>query len=130
MLLRDKAGLTVEDLSQGLGITANAVRQHLTALERDGLVAKGETQSSGGRPEQLYELTAAGNELFPRHYPSLRNCSLTWCAPRKTATPCANALRAWAGQWQLRGTIATITSGSLLLWSQAEWSYGCSFVDC
>ena len=25
MLLRDKAGLTVEDLSQGLGITANAV---------------------------------------------------------------------------------------------------------
>jgi predicted ArsR family transcriptional regulator len=68
MLLRDKAGLTVEDLSQGLGITANAVRQHLTALERDGLVAKGETQSSGGRPEQLYELTSAGNELFPRHY--------------------------------------------------------------
>jgi predicted ArsR family transcriptional regulator len=68
MLLRDKAGLTVEDLSQGLGITPNAVRQHLTALERDGLVAKGETQSSGGRPEQLYELTPAGNELFPRHY--------------------------------------------------------------
>jgi predicted ArsR family transcriptional regulator len=68
MLLRDKAGLTVEDLSQGLGITANAVRQHLTALERDGLVAKGETQSSGGRPEQLYELTPTGNELFPRHY--------------------------------------------------------------
>jgi predicted ArsR family transcriptional regulator len=68
MLLRDKAGLTVEDLSQGLCITANAVRQHLMALERDGLVAKGETQSSGGRPEQLYELTSAGNELFPRHY--------------------------------------------------------------
>ena len=68
MLLRDNAGLTVEELSQGLGISANAVRQHLTALERDGLVAKGETQSSGGRPEQLYELTPAGNELFPRHY--------------------------------------------------------------
>jgi predicted ArsR family transcriptional regulator len=68
LLLRDKAGLTVEELSQGLGITANAVRQHLTALERDDLVAKGNTQSSGGRPEQLYGLTAAGNELFPRHY--------------------------------------------------------------
>ena len=68
MLLREKAGLTVEQLSQGLGITANAVRQHLMALERDGLVAKGETKASGGRPEQLYGLTAAGNELFPRHY--------------------------------------------------------------
>jgi predicted ArsR family transcriptional regulator len=27
-----------------------------------------ETQSSGGRPEQLCGLTSAGNELFPRHY--------------------------------------------------------------
>jgi predicted ArsR family transcriptional regulator len=68
LLLQNKEGLTVEDLSKGLGITDNAVRQHLTALERDGMVAKGETQSSGGRPEQLYGLTSSGNELFPRHY--------------------------------------------------------------
>jgi predicted ArsR family transcriptional regulator len=68
LLLHNKEGLTVEVLSKGLGITDNAVRQHLTALERDGMVAKGETQSSGGRPEQLYGLTSSGNELFPRHY--------------------------------------------------------------
>ena len=68
LLLQNKEGLTVEDLSKGLGITDNAVRQHLTALERDGMVAKGETQSTGGRPEQLYGLTTAGQELFPRHY--------------------------------------------------------------
>jgi len=68
LLLQNKEGLTVEDLSKGLGITDNAVRQHVTALERDGLVAKGQTQSSGGRPEQLYGLTSSGNELFPRHY--------------------------------------------------------------
>ena len=68
LLLHHKEGLTVEDLSKGLGITDNAVRQHLTALERDGMVAKGETQSRGGRPEQLYGLTSSGNELFPRHY--------------------------------------------------------------
>ena len=68
LLLQNKEGLTVEDLSKGLGITDNAVRQHLTALERDGMVAKGETQSTGGRPEQLYGLTTAGHELFPRHY--------------------------------------------------------------
>ncbi len=54
LLLQNKEGLTVEDLSKGLGITDNAVRQHLTALERDGMVAKGETQSTGGRPEHLY----------------------------------------------------------------------------
>jgi predicted ArsR family transcriptional regulator len=68
LLLQNKGGLTVEDLSKGLGITDNAVRQHLTALERDGMVAGGETQSTGGRPERLYGLTTAGQELFPRHY--------------------------------------------------------------
>jgi predicted ArsR family transcriptional regulator len=68
LLLQNKAGLTVEDLSKGLGITDNAVRQHLTALERDGIVAKGQTQSTGGRPEHLFELTTVGQELFPRHY--------------------------------------------------------------
>jgi len=68
LLLQNKEGLTVEDLSKGLGITDNAVRQHLTALERDGMVARGETQSTGGRPEHLYGLTIAGQELFPRHY--------------------------------------------------------------
>jgi predicted ArsR family transcriptional regulator len=68
LLLQKKEGLTVEDLSKGLGITDNAVRQHLTALQRDGMVARGETQATGGRPEHLYSLTAAGQELFPRHY--------------------------------------------------------------
>ena len=68
LLLQKKVGLTVENLSRSLGITDNAVRQHLVALERDGMVARGEAQSTGGRPEQLYGLTAAGNELFPRHY--------------------------------------------------------------
>jgi predicted ArsR family transcriptional regulator len=59
-------GLTVENLAKGLGITDNAVRQHLTALERDGIVEKGE-MSTGGRPEQLFGLTTVGRELFPRH---------------------------------------------------------------
>jgi predicted ArsR family transcriptional regulator len=68
LLLQQKEGLTVEALSRALGITDNAVRQHLTALERDGVVEKGETQSTGGRPEHVYNLTTVGQELFPRHY--------------------------------------------------------------
>lgn len=67
-LLRNKEGLTVEALANILDVSRNAVRQHLTALERDGLVAKGRTQASGGRPEQLYVLTHAGEERFPRQY--------------------------------------------------------------
>jgi predicted ArsR family transcriptional regulator len=67
-LLHNKAGRTVEALAEILDISRNAVRQHLTSLERDGLVAKGKTQPSGGRPEQLFVLTPAGEERFPRRY--------------------------------------------------------------
>lgn len=68
LLLKDKSGLTVGKLSKGLKITRNAVRQHLAALEGDGLVAPGATRPSGGRPHQIYVLTEKGKEIFPRHY--------------------------------------------------------------
>lgn len=68
LLLKEKSGLTADQLTQGLGITRNAVRQHLAALENDRLVEKGPTRPSGGRPQQLYRLTAAGHECFPRQY--------------------------------------------------------------
>ncbi|MGZ8258025.1 MAG: helix-turn-helix transcriptional regulator [Methylotenera sp.] len=67
-LLKNKGGLTVDELSKRLEITRNAIRQHLAALENDGLVTQGASRPSGGRPEQLYVLTEAGKELFPRHY--------------------------------------------------------------
>ena len=68
LLLKNKAGMTADELSAQLTITRNAVRQHLAALENDGLVKKSVTRASGGRPEQLYVLTDKGNECFPRHY--------------------------------------------------------------
>ena len=60
MLLKNKGGLTVDELSRQLEITRNAVRQHLAALENDGLVNPGVTRTSGGRPQQIYVLTDAG----------------------------------------------------------------------
>jgi predicted ArsR family transcriptional regulator len=68
LLLDHKGGLTVDDLSERLQITRNAVRQHLAVLERDDLVQRGDTKPSGGRPEQLYLLSDRGAELFPRRY--------------------------------------------------------------
>lgn len=68
LLLKNKSGMTADELSIPLEITRNAVRQHLAALENDGLVKKGATRASGGRPEQLYILTDKGHECFPRHY--------------------------------------------------------------
>ena len=67
-LLRDKPGLTIDGLAGKLEVSRNAVRQHLGALENIGWVTKGDRRSTGGRPEQLYVLTDAGKELFPRQY--------------------------------------------------------------
>jgi predicted ArsR family transcriptional regulator len=67
-LLRHKGGASVDELAQALGVTRTAVRQHLAVSMRDGLVARGKDRASGGRPHQLYVLTDAGKEEFPRHY--------------------------------------------------------------
>ena len=45
VLLLRRGSRTVHELAVALGLTDNAVRTHLTALERDGLVAP-----SGTRP--------------------------------------------------------------------------------
>src|SRR4030095_12249605 len=67
-LLRSQAGAAVDEIATAIGVTRTAVRQHLAALMRDGLVTRGAVRPSGGRPQQLYQLTDAGKEAFPRHY--------------------------------------------------------------
>ncbi|HVT53500.1 MAG TPA: HTH domain-containing protein [Dongiaceae bacterium] len=67
-LLQDKAGLSIDELTERLGITRTAVRQHLAALEREGTVARGGVRPSGGRPQHVYVLTEAGAERFTRRY--------------------------------------------------------------
>ena len=68
ILLRNKPGATVDELAHALGVTRTAVRQHLASSMHQGLVARGAERASGGRPGQLYVLTDAGREEFPRHY--------------------------------------------------------------
>ena len=68
LLLKNKGGLTLDELSGYLKITRNAVRQHVAALENNGIVTQGVTRPSGGRPEQLYILSDEGKEFFPRNY--------------------------------------------------------------
>jgi predicted ArsR family transcriptional regulator len=68
VLLRSPQGATVEALCDALGVTHNAVRQHLTALIGAGLIERGTARTSGGRPQSRYVLLPAGRDLFPRNY--------------------------------------------------------------
>jgi predicted ArsR family transcriptional regulator len=67
-LLQAPTGLSVEALAARADVTPSAVRQHLAGLERDGRVGRASRKPTRGRPEQLYTLTDAGREAFPRRY--------------------------------------------------------------
>jgi predicted ArsR family transcriptional regulator len=61
---------TVDDLAEQLGVTNNAVRFHLDALERSGTVRKEGVRRIGGvgQPASLYSLSSGGEEAFSRAY--------------------------------------------------------------
>jgi predicted ArsR family transcriptional regulator len=60
---------TVTELALELGLTDNAVRTHLTALEGDGLVERLAAARRGvGKPPVVYRATAAAHGLLPKGY--------------------------------------------------------------
>jgi predicted ArsR family transcriptional regulator len=66
-LLR-RSSRTVDELAQALDLTHTAVRAHLAALERDGLVKQRSERRGSGKPSSVYELTEASEYLFPKSY--------------------------------------------------------------
>lgn len=64
-ILKREGALDAEYLGQKLQITAMAVRQHLYALQEEGLI-QWESQAKGrGRPKKLWSLTNAAEHIFP-----------------------------------------------------------------
>ena len=67
---------TVKELGKLLGLTSTGIRQHLTVLERDGLVEAHEERGRIGRPTLVYSPTSAADALFPKTYDLLANVLL------------------------------------------------------
>lgn len=63
-----RGAASINDLAASVGITDNAVRGHVAALERDGLVRAESQRATGGKPARLYEVTLEAEELFPKAY--------------------------------------------------------------
>jgi len=60
---------TITSLADALRLTDNAVRTHVAALERQGVVEHvGIQRDTGGKPARIYDLTSEGEELFPKAY--------------------------------------------------------------
>lgn len=100
LLMRNKEGLSKDELAIALDITRTAVGQHLNALEVDGYVRRGEERKTAGRPGQTYVLTGKGTDLFPKQYTWFSGLLLQAMREERGSEGLALWLR------QLAGTIA------------------------
>ena len=66
-LLKRNGGRSVNELATALHLAPITIRQHLTHLERDGLVVSEQRNGSSGRPTLAFRLTAKAHAAaFPR----------------------------------------------------------------
>ncbi|HKP54051.1 MAG TPA: helix-turn-helix domain-containing protein [Chloroflexia bacterium] len=107
ILLLRRSGLTVDELAQSLGLTDNAVRAHLTSLERDGLVEQRGVRRGQGKPSYCYYLTPDAEQLFPKPYSLVLNHTFDLLEKRLDPEEVRDMMRALgreiAGNQALRG---------------------------
>ncbi len=70
-LLKTEGPIDSAQLAERLGLTAMAVRQHLYALQREGLVTHEARPVPIGRPAKFWRLTPEADHLFPEAYAEL-----------------------------------------------------------
>jgi predicted ArsR family transcriptional regulator len=74
--LRRRHCASAVDLASEFGLSANAVRQQLVCLERDGFVEERPVKRGPTKPTLEYSLTPAAESLFPQRYDVLLNAVL------------------------------------------------------
>lgn len=92
--LKKAQPMTAHELGEQFGLTANALRRHLKALEEDGLVHFDREVRGIGAPVYTYSLTTAGETLFPRQYMSALSTAL-------------DALSKWGGREAVSAVLDT-----------------------
>lgn len=77
-ILERRGEITVQELSEELGLTSVTVRHHLEILRSEGYITDPEVQHSNrpGRPRYVYRMTAMAADLFPSNYSGLADALL------------------------------------------------------
>lgn len=70
-VLRNRPNLTVSQLEEELGVTANAVRQRLVRLMASGLICRDKSIEGRGRPCHTYHLSDEGHRCCGDNFPDL-----------------------------------------------------------
>ncbi|MFU1793895.1 helix-turn-helix transcriptional regulator [Paenibacillus azoreducens] len=71
LLLKKSGALTVQEMSEQLGITGMAVRRHLLALQKEHYIRIALQRRNGRKPTSVYTLSNAAEALFPDQYDAL-----------------------------------------------------------
>lgn len=100
VLLR-RSSRTVDELAQALDLTHTAVRAHLAALERDGLVQQCSERRGSGKPSSVYDLTEASEDLFPKSYDQLLDVFGEHLPTDEVETLLREVGRRMAAQWEI-----------------------------
>jgi DeoR family suf operon transcriptional repressor len=79
-LLEKPQGATLDEISEHLGITKTAGREHIIKVESLGLLLFEDIQGAVGRPRRYYKLSTEGHDTFPRQYSWLSNVLLEFLA--------------------------------------------------
>lgn len=74
--LRRRGPASAADLAAQFGLSPNAVRQQLTILERDGLVAETSVRRGPTKPTYEFSLTSEADRLFPQAYDKMLSAVL------------------------------------------------------
>ncbi|WP_374001095.1 helix-turn-helix transcriptional regulator [Bdellovibrio bacteriovorus] len=75
-LLGYKDGATLDEISEHIGITKTAVKEHILKLENYGYLTFTDARGAVGRPRRRYQLTNDGHDVFPKQYSWLSNVLL------------------------------------------------------
>ncbi len=97
-ILRISGGQTIQELARVLKLTRTAVISHLSALQAEGLVARGGLRPGWRRPSTLYVATPAADAVFPKAYEEFA-VTLFDEFKREDPQSLARALRRIADAW-------------------------------
>lgn len=68
LLLKNRRGLSIDNIADALNISRTAVQQHFFSIENEGYIRKDVPNKTAGRPAALYIITDKGINYFPKQY--------------------------------------------------------------
>jgi predicted ArsR family transcriptional regulator len=103
---------TVSELARHLRVTDNAVRAHLFALEREGLVRRQGSQPGTRRPHDLYRLTRRAQKLLAQAFEASLNALISAMKQRLSRPLVRKLLKSGGAQLAARFANAGQTLGA------------------